>query len=504
MMAVSCNGREARHDFLPFLPRDIFWLVVGYLAPIDFLRCRGVSRTWNEAFGNTDILIPTLKKHFPWTQEAKDIRSGSSEAENYKCRRLFDKVVMRYHHLRRGLPRSIRRYRLCDDFGSSGEREWFQVQPWDLHASHIRQDVDRVFPEAMWTQEDGLVVYPSADHQCLVLLDLVTEREFMVPFIIRGKVVRRVRLQKRLLVIEWAEPKAFHWLNESDGVHRHFASSFDVTQNADGRWIIAPRNEWKIMFLGHPLSERDRFYSTHSNTHYVIYTWQPNRSLYTADEDAPIESLFVWDISRPSSYRPSIDPTGKQTGPEVDQAPCIVARYGFQDLEFIRNRQRGVPMLQRLDITDDGRSIEFSGNRAIVRNGARIEELGYPWTVITSIPVEGYGPQYRRNANGFLPPYRGDFTLDFVSEDRYLRDDTWYGIIAEVTDQSAGVKFCLHFDPVDYVDTSQTINLSIETRKSKVTFPTWDFAGRGKICGCERYVLGENRNRELIVYRYDR
>ena len=48
---------------------------------------------------------------------------------------------------------------------------------------------------------------------------------------------------------------------------------------------------------------------------------RPNRSMYTGDEERPIESLFVWDISSPSAYLPSEDPTGKNlvdsTGPQM-------------------------------------------------------------------------------------------------------------------------------------------------------------------------------------------
>lgn len=396
------------HHDPAFLPRDLFWIVVGYLAPADLVRCRRVSRAWNEAFGNPDILIPLLKTHFSWTQEAKDFQSGSSETEDCNVRQLFDQVASRYHYLERGEPRSVQKYRLCDDNGSSGEREWFQVQPWERHASQIDERLDYKFPEAMWTHEEGLLVYPSAVHQCLVLMDLSNDRHFMVPFIIRGKVVRRVRLQKRLLVVEWAEPKAFHWLNESEGVHRHFASSFDVAKSADGGWSIAPRNEWKIMFLGHPLSERDRFYSSHSNTRYVIYLWQPNRSLYTADEDAPIESMIVWDISKPSLYRPSIDPTRSQTGPEVEQAPSIVARFGFQDLESFRIRQRGWPSLQRLNLTDDGQAIEFTESEP-----ADLWRQLYPGARSTIIPLVGNGPLGKRRAlDSFFPAYRGDIASE--------------------------------------------------------------------------------------------
>ncbi|KAJ5573428.1 uncharacterized protein N7459_007855 [Penicillium hispanicum] len=509
MTAQSCVQDTHAQD-LAFLPRDVFWLILAYLTPRDLVRCRRVSRAWNEAFGNPGVLIPLVKRHFPWTDEVKALNVSSGHLKTQEIRRLFDQVASRYDHLQRGKPRSVQRYHLCDDFGGAGDREWFQVQPWESHASHVRQFVDRQFSEALWTHEDGLLVFPSADHQCLLLMDLSNDRQFMVPFIIRGKVVRRVRLQRRLLVVEWAEPKAFHWLNDSDGVHRHFASSFEVEQNADDGWSIVPRNEWKIMFLGHPLSERDRFFSSHTNTHYVIYIWQPNRSLYTADEDAPIESLFVWDISRPSSYRPSLDPASHQTGPEVDQSPFIVARFGFRDLEFFGVRQRGCPSVQRIEVTEDGRAVEITEN---INTWLTIPDtLGLPLVITTSVPLQGHGPHRREKSELVLPPYRGNCSLQASPLScMALLVECWYGIIAQVTDRNAGLSFCLHFDSKRWDDDEreqdqkdQTIKLTIQTMVSEVTRPNIDFMGRGKIEGCERYLLGENRNHELVIYRFDR
>jgi hypothetical protein len=32
----------------------------------------------------------------------------------------------------------------------------------------------------------------------------------------------------------------------------------------------------------------------------------------------------------------------------------------------------------------------------------------------------------------------------------------------------------------------------------------FELVGKGRICGNERYLVGENGNRELVVYRFDR
>ncbi|KAF9886814.1 hypothetical protein FE257_011061 [Aspergillus nanangensis] len=493
---------------ISLLPREIFWMVLRHLDPVDIIRSRQVSRSWNEAFGNPANLNPLISEFFPRAKEIREAQRKSEDQFNddsHSCK-LFDQIASRYHHLGRGKPKSIQKHKLCDDFGISGEREWFGIQPWESHASHLMQRVDWRFSEPLWTYESGLLVYPSADHSCLVLLDLDSDRKFMVPFMITGKVVRRIRLQKKVLVVEWAEPKAFHWLNDSDGVHRHFASSFDVRETASG-WSVAFRNEWKIMFLGHPLSERDRFYSTHNETHYAIYIWQPNRSLYTADDDAPIESLSVWDISTPSDYRPSLDPNGRLRRENPDSGPSITSRFGFRELGFYSVRQRGLPGVECLNISDDNQSIDIVENTCT----GPVNRLVSPaeWTsqvLITSIPITGNGPCWRRCADSVLPPYRGTSSLQTKPLTVGGCDKPWYTVISETVDEEAQVGFCLHFSPITWPFTVEMF-LSIRTPSSSITLEheeIFELVGKGTIYGTERYLVGESRNRELVIYRFDR
>lgn len=128
--------RDSQSLDLPLLPRELFWMVLDSLGGSDIVRCRRVSRLWNEAFGDPANLIPLLKKLFPLAAEVRELYAShdynllAETNDSSYWRALFDRIASRYEHLGRGKPKSIRRHRLCEELGVSGEREWFQVQPW--------------------------------------------------------------------------------------------------------------------------------------------------------------------------------------------------------------------------------------------------------------------------------------------------------------------------------------------------------------------------------------
>lgn len=501
---------------IAFLPEDIFHMILSYLDSVDVIRCRRVSRSWCDAFGNPRSLVPLLKRTFPRAREVRKLAQEgafdnpdfTSEGQIRFWRNTFDQVAARYYHLARGKPRSVQKFRLCGEF-ALGSLQLFQVMPWDHHSSHYPEWGELMFKHAFWTYEDGLVVFPSEEDRSLVLLDLETGETFMVPFVLTDKVVRRIRLQDRLLVIEWAEPEAFHWLNDSDGVHRHFATSFDLYKYGRG-WDIIFRNEWKIMFLGHPLGERDRFFSAHSKNYYTIYAWQPNRSLYTADEDAPIESLFVWDISKASSYRPSLDPTGRMRDTIGGEGPTIVARFSFRELGFYSVRQRGSPAIMRLDINSEANTVDIT---EVTYAGSPIGRNSYnplEWTCrvqTTSIPFIGHGPCWRRDAGVVFPPYRGNSCME-IPPLSMTGHHPWYLGVYEATDEDAQVSFYLrycHSSVSEEGKFSARLALTIRTPNSETTLSDTASAAlseKGKICGDERFVVGENDSGELVVYRF--
>jgi hypothetical protein len=501
-MALTDKGDMA------YLPQEIFQMIIQHLQPVDLVRCRRVSSAWYRAFTNPVSLVQVLKDNFPRAKEARELFGQIKGPIPYdslytdlsnKWRAVFDIITERYYRLEHGIPRSIQRFNLQREIVGS-DYQFFSVRPWDNHSSHSGDRIDMLFEHAFWTYEEGLVVYPDQRERCLVLLDVETEEKFMVPFVTTDKVIRRIRLHDRLLVIEWAESEAFHWLNDRDSVHRHFATSFEV--NAFGRgWDIILRNEWKIMFLGHPLGERDRFYSCHSRNHYAIYIWQPNRSLYTADEDAPIESLSIWDISAASEYRPSQNPTGRS----IDSGPRQVASFAFRELDFYSVRQRGFPAIMRMDLDSGSNSISITEVRDTGRMDFNILEHA-PWVRTVTIPFIGQGPSLQREVTTWYPPYRGNCCMEIAPW-----TVTWpwacYWAICESTDEKAGVSFCISYlsSKTQASYEKDPLMVTIHTPQAIKTLSpelSRDISFKGKICGDERFVIGENDLNQLVIMKF--
>ncbi|KAL2023179.1 hypothetical protein VTK56DRAFT_3302 [Thermocarpiscus australiensis] len=350
------------------LPHDLFLLIISYLNPRACVRCRSVSRRWYAAFTSEVTSLLLLRWNFPRCRElrlaadAATVSSGSSTsstgiAGNMRAEILavaeeprswaetFAEVARRYYHLRRAEPRVVEKLDMAVSSREAGSVfSFWGVAPWNRFLRLNESTSNFHYPDPAWwySQEDGVLVYPAAIHQhnghVYHVLDLSTGQQIPVPFDVRSKHVRRVRLAQGVLIIEWAEALPYHQLNDREVVHRHFVTAFDVIRkpsaHSSGRaahettggcpkwtWSVEFRSEWKLHFLGLPLNRSDRFFSAHTATHYAVYFWQPNRSLY---QDDPIEQLAVWDISTPSPYRPSDAPSGDKR-PTFDRAPSLPA-----------------------------------------------------------------------------------------------------------------------------------------------------------------------------------
>ncbi len=414
------------------LPHDLFLILVLHLSPRTCVRCRAVSRQWNAAFTDDFVSLLLLRWNFPRCRElrlaaasaaASIVPASSSRLlRNLKAELIdaaeqprnwsatFAEVARRYFNLARAQSRAVEKLELAVSNRLSGGFSFWGVAPWNRFLRFEDRTSNFHYPDPVWSysQDDGILVYPAAadaeespspdrcDGHVYHIVDLSTGQRVPVPFDVRSRHIRRVRLSQGVLIIEWAEALPYHQLNDREVVHRHFVTAFDVIRtpsaSASGKtWAIEFRSEWKLHFLGLPLNTSDRFFSAHTTTHYVVYFWQPNRSLY---QDDPIEQLAVWDISTPSPYRPSEDPRGDKR-PAVTRAPSlptglwsgqnstaaggvygldnshadferprrvslssattgpqVIRRMAWRELDFYGLRQRATPRLRCLDLDD--------------------------------------------------------------------------------------------------------------------------------------------------------
>lgn len=392
---------EAPVMLLPDLPWDIHILITEYLAAEDIWGCWRVSRAWKDAFTDPHLLWRCLVRCFPYASEVRDSRRPLNDPRKHAIAHAsFKRVVRRYHHLRKGRPsriESIAMGRLPQlsapvaNLSIMGRRVIFNV---GLHY------------DESWTLSDGLLVYLDVSAKALVSYDLDLGEKRRIPMDLDGKLLRRVRLRHDLLVVEWAEATAFHQLNDSEVAHRHFATFFDVTREHEANdstpavasspfpWTVQFRTEIKLHFLGLPLNGRDRFVTTHSSESYAVYVWQPNRSMWAGGEEEPIESLVIWDISQPSDYRPSEDPSGVRRL-EAESLPTVIRRLSFTDLGFYGVRQGSEPRLRRLAIDDQ--MVYFHGENVESRRGNT--NIRVPTETVTGIPLS-CGPAWTHKKVG--------------------------------------------------------------------------------------------------------
>ena len=534
---------------LPDLPEDVFLLIVDNLEAWDFVRCRRVSRAWKRAFSEPEYLRIVLKK-YPLAREVQHLSATRSlnrptQGNDVDWDGVFCQIASRYFNLTHGQAHSITRHKVAVP-EHARLPHWHAVSPWDYHESqpggrlyyqsplspwesHSSRSGERayLFRPSFWSYEDGLLIYAPVKQQefrwdprtnmtvpvhfALVLLDLESGKTFSVPFDLTKRVIRNFRLKDRTLVIEWAEQEPFHALNDSEKVHRHFASCYDVvldvapsgSDTTTREWTVPFRSEWKLHFLGLPLNSRDRFFSIHNETHYAIFIWQPNRSMYTGDEELPIESLFVWDIAHPSSYLPSLDPTGRNK-PDVVTAkgPKVVSRFSFRDLDHLGIRQHSAISLLSLHLNSSASTIAFRENVCVAGQGY-FDPAERLWCArTTTFPFLGHGPHLRREWEGNLPPYRGNGSMETVDVEEA---EKWFLGIKDVVDEVANVRFSL-VETVftgQFVENRKLIRIQALGRLATLVDALADEVSHmGRIEGDERFLVGQNGSQEVVVLKF--
>lgn len=427
---------------VPDLPQDLFLLIISYLEPRDFILCQRVSRCWNSAFSTADACRAILVQNFPKAREVRRILASSaaghllltsadpaailsntsdqsSAAEDTTShvywKALFSKVATRYHFLIAGEPRCIEKIRLQS---SQLLPEWcrhYPVSPWNKHLQFEDKKAHFHYPDSLWTFDDGLLVFPSAEDKSYIIYDLERGSYSKLGYESKGKILRRMRLKSKVLVIEWCEGTAYHQLNENEEVYRHFCTAYDIIFAGESvGWVSQFRNEWKFHFLGLPLNPTDRYFSVHDDIHYAIYLWQPNRSAW--GEDDPIEALAIWDISTPSSYRPSSDPSGTSKPDESAEGARAVRRLSFSDLDFFKIRQRSTPTFRELALDENHVYFVEEDHRWAVG-----EQAGHSLPRIHKVKTTGIpfviGPRWEDECGA-----DGDMTLSFCERETDKRE----------------------------------------------------------------------------------
>lgn len=532
------------------LPEDVFLLIIDNLEAWDFVRCRKVSKSWRKAFSEPEHLRVLLKK-YPFAREVRDFsRNGAfskpAEASNVDWHGIFDEIAARYFHLTHGKARSVTRYKSAvPEHGRVAH--WVPVSPWEYHESQpggrlyhqspltpyenqFNRPGERayLFRPSFWSYEDGLLVFSPPRQpefkwdprknitvpvqNALVLVDLETDAQYQIPFDLTKRVIRNFRLKERTLIVEWAEEISYHALNDLERVHRHYASCYDISLRSESyhprTWEITFRSEYKLHFLGLPLNSRDRFFSVHTRTHYLIYFWQPNRSMYTGDEELPIESLFIWDISQPSKYLPSLDPAGRHRpdqspSSEGSCGPGVISRFSYRDLDHFGIRQHSAISLMSFALDSEAGTVTVRENVCIAGQGY-FDPAERLWCArTTSFPIQGQGPHLRREWDGNLPPYRGNGSMETAN---VLEAEKWFLGIMDVVDAAARVRFSL----IETVFTGQLVEnrklIRIEALDGKPMVLDDELAENlshmGRIAGDERFLVGQNASQEVVVLRF--
>lgn len=458
------------------LPYPVFLEIISYLSPPEIIRCKRISKDVLRALTRHDLAISLLLTHFPRARETRFLRGhledeNSTASDTADWAAVFSTLASRYYHLAAALPARITETTMLQD----AER-LRGVTPWNRF---LRLD-DKTAPfhywDPMWTccVQDSLLVYPGTNAVYLAR-DLQTGLETKVPFDLKGKVVRRVRLSHRILVVEWCEEDAYHALNDVDKAHRHFTTAFDVvvdgdlsipqygSQKAQRHIAISFRSEWRIHYLGLPLSHQDRFFSTHNSTHYVVYIWQPTRSPW--GEDEPLERLIIWDLGKPSPYLPSLDP-GESKRPDDDVGPRIVRKLVNGQLDAWGIRQHDTPSLRGLALDEgtwDVHSCSSSGHVFFIEEEHRWSAGPHTRQTTprlhhvksTGVPLIGDGPRWVDECGGSNGTtmnfcWRGAFRRAYSSlsgEEEWVgrapcwrHDDFPYLTVCEAYDVAAGVR----------------------------------------------------------------
>jgi hypothetical protein len=211
------------------LPNDLFLLIVAHLSPRDLVLSRQVNKQFYSAFTESDLNRHVLLQHFPRVREIQLVKSEPKSSVDWAD--LFSKVATRYHYLKAGKPRGIERFAVARSRLAPEWSSYYPVGQWNRELAFEGKKAPFHYAETLWTYEDGILIFPSAALGHYTLYNLSTGTSYAIDIEATGKIVRRLRLKSKVLIVEWCEREAYHQLNASEEVHRHFATAYDIHQD---------------------------------------------------------------------------------------------------------------------------------------------------------------------------------------------------------------------------------------------------------------------------------
>ncbi|TFB04815.1 hypothetical protein CCMA1212_002710 [Trichoderma ghanense] len=435
------------------LPYTIFTTIIAHLSPTQTIRCRLISRAFHSALTRNDLCISLILAHFPRSLEGRrlktHLKTGDLTAlESGDWAAVFANLARRYYHLGNALPWKIDKVKVFKDDEGVVLRG---VAPWNRHLSLNGKTAAFHFWDPAWTVApgEGLLVYPAeedaTDNMSVGAVfrarDLQTGREVDVPFDLRGKIVRRVRVSHGVLVFEWCEQEALSYNNplvadEAKRVHRHYATAYSVRTAGswDGviprrhvggvgdassetpayTWEFELRCEFEIHPVGLSLNHQDRFFSTHNATHYVPH--------YLGIQPSPAAIR-----NNNNNNNNNNNTRSKHTNPST---PRIIRTMTNRHLRDSALRQGHAPALRAMALDDS----TWDPVRASACGHVFLTEEEHRWSAgphsspnrprlhrvkTTGIPLVGQGPRWVDDCGG-----GGGVNLRFCWRGRWRRDMT--------------------------------------------------------------------------------
>lgn len=161
--------------------------------------------------------------------------------------------------------------------------------------------------------------------------------------------------------------------------------------------------------------------------------------------------------------------------------------------------------MMKMEIDSESNSISITEVRDTTHMDYNVLEYG-PRTRITTIPFIGQGPSWQRYVPVHYPPYRGNCSMDAAP---WTATSPWpcYWALCESSDQKANVTYCISYKSSETQAgyDGDTLMVTIHTPHGIQSLRrdlSKELSFKGKICGDERFIIGENDRNQLVVMKF--